>query len=61
MVYFDNAATTPVPKAVADAMYDVLTQHFGKTATRASTSSPPPWSTVPSWSPASCWRSRAMT
>lgn len=29
MVYFDNAATTPVPKAVADAMYDVLTQHFG--------------------------------
>ena len=22
MVYFDNAATTPVPKAVADAMYD---------------------------------------
>ena len=29
MVYFDNAATTPVPAAVADAMYDVLTHHFG--------------------------------
>ena len=29
MVYFDNAATTPVPKAVADAMYEVLTAHFG--------------------------------
>ena len=29
MVYFDNAATTPVPKAVADAMYHVLTQQFG--------------------------------
>ena len=28
MVYFDNAATTPVPKAVADAMYEVLTAHF---------------------------------
>lgn len=29
MIYLDNAATTPVPKAVADAMYDVLTHHFG--------------------------------
>ena len=29
MVYFDNAATTPVPKVVADAMYEVLTAHFG--------------------------------
>ena len=29
MVYFDNAATTLVPKAVADAMYEVLTAHFG--------------------------------
>ena len=29
MVYFDNAATTPVPKAVADAMCEVLTAHFG--------------------------------
>ena len=29
MVYLDNAATTPVPKAVADAMYEVLTAHFG--------------------------------
>ncbi len=29
MIYLDNAATTPVPAAVADAMYDVLTRHFG--------------------------------
>ena len=29
MIYLDNAATTPVPAAVADAMYDVLTHHFG--------------------------------
>ena len=29
MIYLDNAATTPVPAAVADAMYEVLTQHFG--------------------------------
>ncbi len=29
MIYLDNAATTPVPKAVADAMYEVLTAHFG--------------------------------
>ena len=29
MVYFDNAATTPVPRAVADAMYQVLTEQFG--------------------------------
>ena len=29
MIYLDNAATTPVPKAVADAMYDVLTHRFG--------------------------------
>ena len=29
MIYLDNAATTPVPTAVADAMYEVLTQHFG--------------------------------
>ena len=28
MIYLDNAATTPVPKAVADAMYDVLTHRF---------------------------------
>ena len=32
MVYFDNAATTPVPKAVADAMYEVLTAHFGNSS-----------------------------
>lgn len=29
MVYLDNAATTPVPKAVADAVYEVLTGQFG--------------------------------
>lgn len=29
MIYLDNAATTPVPRAVADAMYDVLTGQFG--------------------------------
>jgi cysteine desulfurase len=29
MIYLDNAATTPVPTAVADAMYDVLTREFG--------------------------------
>ena len=34
MVYFDNAATTPVPKAVADAMYEVLTDQFGNPSSR---------------------------
>ena len=29
MIYLDHAATTPVPRAVADAMYAVLTDHFG--------------------------------
>ena len=29
MIYLDHAATTPVPKAVADAMYEVLTGQFG--------------------------------
>ena len=29
MIYLDHAATTPVPRAVADAMYEVLTGHFG--------------------------------
>ena len=29
MVYLDHAATTPVPKAVADVMYRVLTETFG--------------------------------
>ena len=24
MIYLDHAATTPIPKEVADAMYDVL-------------------------------------
>lgn len=29
MIYLDHAATTPVPKAVADAMYHVLTEQYG--------------------------------
>ncbi len=29
MVYLDHAATTPVPRDVADAMYEVLTEQFG--------------------------------
>ena len=29
MIYLDHAATTPVPTAVADEMYHVLTQQFG--------------------------------
>ncbi len=29
MIYLDHAATTPVPKAVADEMYHVLTEQFG--------------------------------
>ena len=29
MIYLDPAATTPVPAAVADAMYDVLRHQFG--------------------------------
>ncbi len=29
MIYLDYAATTPVPQAVADAMYTVLTEQFG--------------------------------
>lgn len=29
MIYLDHAATTPVPRAVADAMYEVLTEQFG--------------------------------
>ena len=29
MIYLDHAATTPVPRAVADAMYQVLTEEFG--------------------------------
>lgn len=29
MIYLDNAATTPVPRPVADAMYQVLTEQFG--------------------------------
>ena len=28
MIYLDHAATTPVPRAVADAMYAVLTEQF---------------------------------
>ena len=29
MIYLDHAATTPVPREVADAMYAVLTERFG--------------------------------
>lgn len=29
MIYLDHAATTPVPRAVADAMYQVLTEEYG--------------------------------
>lgn len=29
MIYLDHAATTPVPKAVADEMYRVLTEEYG--------------------------------
>ena len=29
MIYLDHAATTPVPRAVADAMYEVLAGQFG--------------------------------
>lgn len=29
MIYLDHAATTPVPRAVADAMYTVLTEEYG--------------------------------
>ena len=29
MIYLDHAATTPVPREVADAMYEVLTEQFG--------------------------------
>lgn len=29
MIYLDHAATTPVPQAVADAVYDILVNHCG--------------------------------
>ena len=29
MIYLDHAATTPVPRAVADEMYRVLTEEYG--------------------------------
>ena len=29
MIYLDHAATTPIPREVADAMYQVLTEQFG--------------------------------
>nr|WP_326184454.1 cysteine desulfurase family protein [uncultured Oscillibacter sp.] len=29
MIYLDHAATTPVPREVADAMYEVLTEQYG--------------------------------
>ena len=28
MIYLDHAGTTPVPRPVADAMYEVLTRRF---------------------------------
>ena len=31
MIYLDHAATTPVPREVADAMYAVLTEQYGMT------------------------------
>ena len=32
MIYLDHAATAPVPRAVADAMYEVLTEQYGNPA-----------------------------
>lgn len=29
MIYLDYAATTPMPRAAADAMYAVLTEQYG--------------------------------
>ena len=29
MIYLDHAATAPIPRAVADAMYEVLTEQYG--------------------------------
>ncbi len=29
MIYLDHAATTPIPRVVADAMYEVLTERYG--------------------------------
>lgn len=29
MIYLDHAATTPIPRAVADVMYEVLTEQYG--------------------------------
>ena len=29
MIYLDHAATTPIPREVADAMYAVLTEQYG--------------------------------
>ena len=29
MIYLDHAATTPIPREVADAMYEVLTEQYG--------------------------------
>ena len=36
MIYLDHAATTPVPRAVADAMYEVLTSQFGNPSSQYS-------------------------
>ena len=34
MIYLDHAATTPIPKEVADAMYEVLANQFGNPSTQ---------------------------
>ena len=36
MIYLDHAATTPVPREVADAMYAVLTERFGNPSSQYS-------------------------
>ena len=36
MIYLDHAATAPVPRAVADAMYEVLTAHCGNPSSQYS-------------------------
>ncbi|MBR5470530.1 MAG: cysteine desulfurase [Oscillibacter sp.] len=36
MIYLDHAATTPIPRAVADAMYEVLTEQYGNPSSQYS-------------------------
>ena len=38
MIYLDHAATTPIPREVADAMYAVLTEQYGNPSSQY----PPP-------------------